>query len=651
VIILGISIALLMGLLLGGHLGALATVRLRFAALLLAALATRYGTQVLIAHGSETADALRLPLYAIAFLLIAATLWLNRAQPGLLVVTVGVLLNGLAIVANAGWMPVYLPALAVAGLDPAELSPLYHVALPDAIDAEFLRQAGPLGDVIPFPALMLPNVVSIGDVLVTLGLGWFVLATVLRGDPRAVAGGVWLWRGPLVAVPGATGAGAIARPIALGSGIGPGLQPPAAADSTLTARPDTAQGRHPYLRLIRDARFSAFWLGQTVSLFGDRLHQIVLAVMVYAATGSALQTGLVFLAATLPNLVLGPIAGIFVDRWDQKRVMVVSDLLRAGLVLLIPVVAERGIALVYPLVFLITAVSLFFRPAKSAVVPRIVRQDDLVAANSAIWTGETLADIAGYPLAGLIVAFLGTNLALAFWFDAATYLVSALLLVGLTIPPVVRAAMPQLTGRLRGFVSELRDGWHILRNTPALFQNTLISTAAQISAGATLALTVVFARDTLDGRWIPYPQSYAAIEAAIGIGNLVGGLGVGLLGARLRKGRMVVLGFVVMGLATAMLGLSSNALLAIGAATVMGIFNLVYVIPTQTLFGQLVPEGFMGRVVALRASLVFGAMTGAMAVCALVAEVVSPGAVIATTGLITVGAGLVGALLPDVRDA
>jgi hypothetical protein len=84
---------------------------------------------------------------------------------------------------------------------------------------------------------------------------------------------------------------------------------------------------------------------------------------------------------------------------------------------------------------------------------------------------------------------------------------------------------------------------------------------------------------------------------------------------------------------------------------VMGTFNLVYVIPTQTLFGQLVPPGYMGRVVAFRSSLVFGALTGAMAVSAALAEVVDPGLVIAATGAVTVAGGVVGALLPAVRDA
>jgi len=117
-------------------------------------------------------------------------------------------------------------------------------------------------------------------------------------------------------------------------------------------------------------------------------------------------------------------------------------------------------------------------------------------------------------------------------------------------------------------LGELRDGWHVLRRQPTLFQNTLVSTVAQLSVGTTLALTIVYARDTLNGQFIPYPQNYAAIDAVIGFGNLLGGLVVGAIGSRVRKGWMVVIGFVVMGLATVFLGLTQNVLLAQGAAFV-----------------------------------------------------------------------------------
>jgi MFS family permease len=507
----------------------------------------------------------------------------------------------------------------------------------------------------------LSNVVSVGDVLLAAGIAWFLFSSIAHGAADPEIGVVSMWNSPPRVLVGVDRLG-ISRPMVLGGGMGVGLPTAAAAElagpaalgTALPAAPSTLGGRiggHPYVRLARDARFSAFWLASIVSMFGDRLHQIALGVMVLGITGSPLQTGLVFLAATLPNLFLGPIAGTFVDRWDQRRVMITSDLVRGALVLMIPFVTEASIWLVYPLVFVITTVSLFFRPAKAAVVPRLVSRSDLMPANGALLSGEALADIAGYPLAGVFVAFLGTNLALAFWVDSITYLASAVLLAGIVVPPIVREAGPRLTGAIAEFVAEMREGWGFLRGEATLFQNTLVSILAQLSIGATLALMVVYAQQSLSGRLIPYPESYALIEAAIGVGNLAGGFVIGAIGARLRKGWLVVVGFLVMGASTIVLGLTSNELLAVGASISIGIFNLVYVIPSQTLFAERTPPGMMGRVVAIRSSLVLGAMTGAMAVCSGLAETVDAGLIIAFTGLLTVLAGVAAAFMPAVRDA
>lgn len=641
-IVIGIILGLVGGLLGGGSIGRLIDVRLRWVGLIFLALALRIGTQVAIANGIEVADTLRLPLYAGAFGLLIAGLWPNRHHPGLLAVAVGAAANGVAIVANGGWMPVWPPALAAVGMGAEQLDASFYRLLAEDFGVEFFLRAGPLADIIPVPIPLLTNVSSIGDTLIAAGLGWFIFATLLRGreDPQ---GGISLGRGPgPAAAPGLR----LEGPILLGGPRGAGASPPLPVGARLRG--------HAYVRLALDARFVAFWLAQMISLFGDRLHQVALGVLVYTITDSPLLTGLVFLAATLPNIFLGPIAGTFVDRWEHKRVLIASDLIRAALVLLIPFAAMTNIALVYPLVFAITTVSLFFRPAKVAMVPRLVARDDLLAANSATWTADTLADIAGFPIAGLFVAFLGTqgsDLTLAFVADSATYVLSALLLVGIHISPLVREAVPRVGSAVRAFAAELAEGWRFLRGKPALIQNTLISTLAQMSVGVTLALTVVYARDALDGRFIPYPQNYAAIETAIGIGNLVGGMAVGALGARLRKGWLVVGGFIAMGLATILFGLTGNVLVALAAAALIGIANLVFIIPTQTIFIEITPIELMGRVVAFRGSLVFGAMTLAMAVAGILAETVPAGMVIAGFGVLTVLGGLIGALLPAVRDA
>lgn len=641
-IVIGILAGLLLGLASGGRLTRLIDVRLRWVVLILLALFVRVGTQVAIANGVDAAEALRLPLYGAAFGILVITLWLNRNHPGLLAVAVGVGANGLAVVVNGGWMPVWPPALEAAGLSATELNVAFHRLLPTEFGAEFFLRAGPIGDIIPVPIPLLTNVSSVGDVFIAAGLGWFVFSTLLRGreDPH---GGVSLGPGRRLAAD--TGLG-LERPIVLGGGRGAGLSAPLPIGTRVRG--------HPYVRLALDPRFAAFWLAQTISLFGDRLHQVALGVLVYALTDSPLLTGLVFLVATLPNIFLGPVAGTFVDRWEHKRVLIASDLIRAALVVLMPFAAMADVLFVYPLVFIVTAVSLFFRPAKVALLPRIVDGDDVMAANSATWTADTLADILGFPIAGLFVALLGSqanDLALAFFADAATYVLSAVLLVGVSVTPIVRAAAPRVGGAVSAFLAELIEGWRFLRRHAALIQNTIISTLAQMSVGVTLALTVVYARDALDGTVIPYPQNYAAIETAIGIGNLVGGLAVGAVGARLRKGWLVIGGFVVMGLSTVVLGMTGNILVALVAAGVIGIANLVYIIPTQTLFIELTPIDLMGRVVAFRSSLVFGAMTAAMGVAGILAESLPVGLVIAAFGGLTFLGGLIGAMLPAVRNS
>jgi MFS transporter, DHA3 family, macrolide efflux protein len=646
VIVLGPLIGLIAGLLLGGRLVRLIDVRLRWMGLVFVALALRLGTQFAISNGVELADTFRLPLYAAAFGLLVGGLWLNRSHAGLLAVAIGLASNAIAIIINGGWMPVWQPALEAAGITLGDPHLSFYRPLPPDIDLGFFLAAGPLGDIIPFPLPVLTEVASVGDVLIGAGLGWFIAATLLRGreDPE---GGISLGPGRQAAAQSGIG---LERPIVLGGGRGAGLSTPIPIGGRVRG--------HPYVRLALDARFVSFWLAQTISLFGDRLHQVALGVLVYALTNSPLLTGLVFLAATLPNILLGPIAGTFVDRWEHRTVMIASDVVRAALVVLIPFAAELNVALVYPLVFLITTVSLFFRPAKVALVPRIVGKDDLLAANSATWTADTLADIAGFPLAGLFVAFLGADLALAFVVDSATYILSAVLLAGVVVAPIVRQAGPRVASAIRGFIDELLEGGRFLRGQPPLIQNTLISAVAQMGNGVTLALTVVYARDALDGTLIPYPQNYAAIDTAIGVGNLVGGLAVGAMGARLRKGWLVVGGFVVMGIATVFLGLTSNVGLALVAAGLTGIANMVYIIPSQTIFIELTPMELMGRVVAFRSSLVFGSMTLAMAFSGILAEslpeiggIAPVGLVIALFGALTALAGAAGALLPAVRDA
>ena len=557
--------------------------------------------------------------------------------------------------------------------------------MPAPLDANFLIHHGPLADVIPIPFPLIQNVASIGDMFLTFGLGFFLFAAVVRVPQeldetqmeaiRQRLAGLAAPSRPLRAGdPGAetgltqalTGAVALERPLVMGS-AGAGLASPslasfeagAATADTLPPhvieipRPSVEAvervRQHPYVRLALNGSFSALWSGQLISLFGDRLNQLALVAVVAISTGSALATGLVFFAATLPNLLLSPIAGTFVDRWDHKEVMVVSDILRGAIVLILPIAAVTNIVLVYPLIFLVTSISVFFRPARVAILPQIVPEEDLLSANSALWVAETIADIVGYPLAGLFVFLLGTAVPLAFWVDAATYLASAALIA--TIVVHAKAPSEEDTPAREGFVAELAAGWHFLRRETVLLANTLQGAVGQFSLGIAIALTPSFVQATFGTSEFGWQAAYGFLETGLGVGNLIGGFVIGLVGARFAKGRMVIAGYAVWGLLVFLFAMTGNLGVAIGLSFGQGVANMVFIIPSQTLFQERTPPSLMGRVVGIRFALVFGSMTIAMLLGSVLGEVLGPGPVIAGFGLVTMGAGLAGLLVPAVRDA
>ena len=724
-LIAGTLLGLLLGLRAGGRLDNLGNIQLRWPLLLVAAVVVRFGTEGLLNLGVGFVEDLRAWLLAAGFALLLIALWVNRYYPGLSIAFVGILLNGIVIVVNGGHMPIWATSLDAAGLAPADVTSALHVIVPGAASDFFLR-ALILGDIIPIPLPVIQNVASLGDLFLTAGLAFFLFASVVRVPTRleereeavvharlaGLAGSARLPRpdaGRGVSAetglaPGLRESAALERSVVLG-GAAPSLTSPAlaplprvaadfaeaeaeAGSGAITLPRPSAETmdrvrRHPYVRLGLNGSFTSLWAGQLISLFGDRIHQLALAAAVLVTTGSALATAMVFVTATIPNLLFSPIAGTLVDRWDHKEVLVVSDLLRAAVVLLIPIAIVTNILLVYPMVFVLTSISIFFRPARVAILPQIVRPDELLTANSALWVGETLADVIGYPLAGLFVVALGPALPIAFWLDAATYAASAVLLgtlvvrgldhgsegveadadAGATGAAVLEASGvkphtgspgtdPVVEDVAPGFLGELKAGWRFLRGEPVLLANTVQAAIAQLTVGVLLALTPVYAKHVFgEGGALGWEAVYAFIETGVGAGNLLGGFVIGLIGMRFARGQMVIAGYTFFGLMIALLAISGNLALTIGFAFGSGIANMVFVIPSQTLFQERTPPELMGRVVGFRFALVFGAMTLAMALGGVLAELVGVVAVLAAFGLVTMVTGLAGLFVPAVRDA
>ena len=616
---LGVFLGLGLGLLVGGKLDNLVGVRLRWLPLLIFAAVARFGLDGALSAGAVP-DGLRMWLVVAVYLLFAVILLVNRSLPGLTAAALGTVANGIASVANGGWMPVWQPSLSAAGLDPNVLHSSFHRILDGPVDAGFFAHGGPLVDMIPIPIPIVQSVASVGDLLLGAGLAFFVFAALVRVP---------------VAVPAS----------------GSSVAVPASA-----ARPRSALN-HPYVRLALNGPFTAMWLGQVVSSLGDRVHQVALVFLVAGATNySPLALGVVFAAMTVPTFLVGPMAGVLVDRWDRKRVMVGSDLIRAGIVCLIPVASGIGVGIVIALVFALAAVSSFFRPARAAALPQVVPDADLLTANSAMWIADTVSDLVGYSLGGLFVAFLGSSLALAFWIDGASYLASAALVAAVVIPPLVRAGagaagegVPEVPAQT-SIRTEMAQGWRFLRAETVLLATTIQAVVAEYGIGALMALSPLLIASLVVGG-TDAAAAYGFFEMAMGLGLVVGGVVLGGLAARLPKGPAIIVAFTAFGLVLVAFALTGNLLVAMVLAAAFGLANAAFVVPSQTLFQQRTPGEMLGRVIAIRLAVVNGVLALSMATSGALAQAFGLRPVLAVCGVLTAVAGLAGLLVRPIRRA
>ncbi|MGY0232140.1 MFS transporter [Longispora urticae] len=270
----------------------------------------------------------------------------------------------------------------------------------------------------------------------------------------------------------------------------------------------------------RDFRLSLG--GLVLSSLGDWLLVMAAPYFVWHLTGSALATGLTVVAETLPALFVGPVAGVFVDRWSPRSVMIGADVLRAGaMALLLTVRSADLVWLIYLVLALECAVGQFFVPARQKLVPALVGRDSaLVSANSLGALARGVVRLVGAPLGGALYVLVGFGWMVAI--DVATYLVSAVLIAGIRTPDPVRP--PRAEGDVPGrFRAELAAGWRHVRRTaglPAVFG----------AAGAFFLGNAV-----LTALLVPYTSGVLGADSRT-LGLLLGALGLGfVVGAPLSR--------------------------------------------------------------------------------------------------------------------
>ncbi|HMA06518.1 MAG TPA: MFS transporter, partial [Ramlibacter sp.] len=234
-------------------------------------------------------------------------------------------------------------------------------------------------------------------------------------------------------------------------------------------------------------------MGQLISGMGSALTTLAASILVFRITGSALHVGLMLISTAGPTILVGLIAGVFVDRYDRKRILLASDLLRALLVALLPALIQLHIAWLYVIVAASSAITQFFDSAHASVLPEVAGERELAAANSFMAISSVGSTTVGFAAAGLIAS--GSNISLAFYLDALSFLLSALLIFLIRIPP-----MPVVQDTsLAAIGSNLREGLRTVRQAPALRSLFLVVAPIFLIFGLHNSLYLPFAIRALRG--------------------------------------------------------------------------------------------------------------------------------------------------------
>jgi MFS family permease len=338
------------------------------------------------------------------------------------------------------------------------------------------------------------------------------------------------------------------------------------------------------LDVLRLRGFRLLFVGQTVSVLGDRMVAVALAFAVLAIGGSPADVGLVLAARVLPSAITALVGGVVADRTSRRAVMVGADLARVASQGTIAALLIAGGAEVWSLALLSAvagAASGFFGPASLGLLPELVGPDDLQPANALRSTGASAGEILGPLLAGVLVATAGAGWAIAA--DAATFAISAACLVRLRLP----AGAPALSGT---FLADLREGWAVFTSRTWVWTFVVYFAVANLFWGAWSSLGPVVADRDLGGAAV-----WGTILSVMGVGALLGSL----IATRARPTRPLLVVLAAEGLLTvpiACLAATSVAVVIAVGAFIAGIGLMVGMSVWESTLQRHIPATALSRV-------------------------------------------------------
>lgn len=279
--------------------------------------------------------------------------------------------------------------------------------------------------------------------------------------------------------------------------------------------------------LWRNRNYLFLFASQIISLLGSGVTTVGLALFAYQMTGGASATAVIgnaLFLRILAFLLFSQPAGVLADRFNRKHILIAADVVRFGLLALFPFITE--IWQIYALIFVINAVTAFFTPTFEASIPEVVGEKQYVQALSYSRIAVDIEAVAAPAIAGLLIIWLGVRW--VFWFDAFTYLVSAMLVLLVAMPFVKKAFVPL---SVSAFLTELTVGTRIILREPSLRQAIILSFSEALAGAAAIVATVVYIHDVLGYG----DTSFALVMAGLGLGSTLTAIVLGRATGRYEK--------------------------------------------------------------------------------------------------------------------
>lgn len=359
------------------------------------------------------------------------------------------------------------------------------------------------------------------------------------------------------------------------------------------------------------------WYAQLVSLLGDFLALFaVISVVSFHLQGTPAQVTGVQIAYMLPFALMGPIAGVFVDRWPVKPTLVASDLTRAGLVCLLFVAGSLW--QIYAVLAALSAVSTFFAPAQSVTIRSHVPPHGLISANALMQLAMMGVRVVGPAAAGVLVAAFGPGV--CYTIDVASFIGSALLIgsVAIVRPPGAPPAANRPSNSVHAVLHDMGEGARFIFHHAALSFVVMAMAAGLFTIGCFGPLIAIYVREWLHAS----AAIFGVVSAMVGVGMFVGTPLVRRVSASLSNTTLVLGGLAGIGVGALILGAIPFVPAALLATFTLGFTFAGIIVPAQTLMQQETPHALMGRISSTVMSVVFFAQLLGLVLSGILAQIV-----------------------------